>query len=189
VVNDFVAIRANFHQPIPAVKHQVIITPKMSFGTGHHATTCLVIEEMEKLDLAGKTVLDFGTGTGILAILAEKMGAAFIKAIDNDDWSIDNAIENIAANHCERIVIEKAETIPGDNVFDIILANINLNVIMANLTTISHVCKKDSTIILSGFLHTDETELLSELSKQGFAHLSTSQKGEWIALVVKWEGR
>src|SRR6187399_2793810 len=100
IVKDFAAIRAGFHNSIKNVKHEIIITPKMSFGTGHHATTYMMIEQMEGLDLMNKAVVDFGTGTGVLAILAEKMGASTIDAIDNDDWSIENAAENIAANGC-----------------------------------------------------------------------------------------
>ena len=95
IVDDFCAIRADFHEPIQNMEHEIIITPKMSFGTGHHATTYMMIEQMAKIDFTGKTVFDFGTGTGILAILAEKLGAASVSAIDVDVWSIENAKENI----------------------------------------------------------------------------------------------
>ena len=91
----------------------MIITPKMSFGTGHHATTFLMVEKMEKIDFKNKTVLDFGTGTGVLAILAEKLGAAKVIAIDNDEWSINNAIENIEANNCKNIFVEKRSDLEG----------------------------------------------------------------------------
>ena len=94
IVNDYVAIRADFHKPIANTKFEIVITPKMSFGTGHHATTYMMIELMKEIDLNGSSVLDFGSGTGILAILAEKEGAKNIEAIDNDDWSIANAGEN-----------------------------------------------------------------------------------------------
>ncbi|RYF88826.1 MAG: 50S ribosomal protein L11 methyltransferase, partial [Chitinophagaceae bacterium] len=131
-VGQFAAIRAAFHGPVPDVAHEIVITPKMSFGTGHHATTFLMIQEMSTIDFAGKTVTDFGTGTGVLAILAEKLGASKVLAIDNDDWSINNARENIETNSCKRIQLEKAEVMLPNKV-DIILANINLNVIVANL--------------------------------------------------------
>ena len=114
----------------------------MSFGTGHHATTYMMIEQMESLDFTNKTVVDFGTGTAVLAILAEKMGAAKIDAIDYDEWSIENAGENAAANNCTKINLIKAETIAPDTIYDIILANINLNVILNNLVTIKAVSKK-----------------------------------------------
>src|SRR5690349_10830070 len=96
VIDDFCGIRAHFHAPLQQVQHEIIITPKMSFGTGHHATTHLMIQSMQQLSFNDKTVLDFGTGTGVLAILAERLGAAHITAIDNDEWSITNVEENIA---------------------------------------------------------------------------------------------
>ena len=185
VVNDFVAIRADFHQPIKNVKHEIIITPKMSFGTGHHATTYLMIEQLAALDFTDKTVVDFGTGTAVLSILAEKMGAADIDAIDNDDWSMENSIENLNANNCSKIKLEKADTISSNKKYDIILANINLNVILQNLQAIEAVSKKGTRILLSGFLKADENILLNELSKIGAAHLGTLQKGEWICLFCK----
>ena len=95
IVDDFVAIRADFHEPIKDVQFEIIITPKMSFGTGHHATTYMMMQQMREIDFTGKTVFDFGTGTGVLAILAEKLGAENVLAIDNDEWSIENAAENI----------------------------------------------------------------------------------------------
>ncbi|MEP7254592.1 MAG: 50S ribosomal protein L11 methyltransferase [Ferruginibacter sp.] len=185
VVDDFVAIRAAFHQPIKNVKHEIIITPKMSFGTGHHATTYLMIEQMAALDFTHKRVLDFGTGTAVLSILAEKMGAAEIDAIDNDDWSIENSIENLAANNSTKIKLKKADTISSSKKYDIILANINLNVILSNLPAIAGVSKKGTVILLSGFLKADEKVLPGELSKIGVSHSGTLQKGEWICLLCQ----
>ena len=103
VVNDFVAVRASFHKPIASVKHEIIITPKMSFGTAHHPTTWLMLKQMEQIDFKNKRVLDFGTGTGILAILAKKLGAKNVTAIDNDEWSIINSKENFISNSCNDI--------------------------------------------------------------------------------------
>ena len=185
IVNDFVAIRAAFHQPVQGVKHEIIITPKMSFGTGHHATTYMMIEQMEGLDFTNKNVIDFGTGTGVLAILAEKMGASFIDAIDYDEWSIENSIENAAANNCTKINLIKAETVATRSVYDIILANINLNVIMANLSAIKTVSKKGTLILLSGFIRADEAEMKLALSANGINTLKTVQMGEWICILVK----
>jgi ribosomal protein L11 methyltransferase len=187
IVKDFAAIRAGFHNSIKNVKHEIIITPKMSFGTGHHATTYMMIEEMEGLDLINKTVVDFGTGTGVLAILAEKMGASNIDAIDNDDWSIENATENIATNNCTKIKLHKAETVFHNRVYDIILANINLNVIQANLDGIAAACKKGTMILLSGFLKTDEQILVKQLSLKNITHLQALQKGEWICLLARMD--
>ncbi|CAN5250744.1 50S ribosomal protein L11 methyltransferase [soil metagenome] len=184
VVNDFVAIRAHFHQPIAQVTHEIIITPKMSFGTGHHATTHLVIERMAAIDFNGKEVLDFGTGTGILAILAEKLGASVVLAIDNDEWSITNAKENILQNNCTNIVIEQHNTIPVVKKYDVILANINLNVITANLNAIELIANVGCKIIFSGFLKTDESVMKEKVAAAGFQYISTHQNGNWIAIEV-----
>ncbi len=185
VVNDFVAIRAAFHQSIKEVKHEIIITPKMSFGTGHHATTYMIIGQMATLDFANKKVVDFGTGTAVLAILAEKTGALAIDAIDNDEWSIENANENIAANNCSKIKLQKAETISSGKDYDIILANINLNVILTNLNAINAAGKKGTLILLSGFLKADEAVLIKALAESGINHLNTIQKGEWICMLTE----
>jgi len=184
IVNYFVGIRAAFHQPVKQVKHEIIITPKMSFGTGHHATTYMMIEQMESLDFTDKTVIDFGTGTAVLAILAEKMGAAKIEAIDYDEWSIENAAENATANNCTKINLVKAETIAKGILYDIILANINLNVILDNLTAIKAVSKKGTWILLSGFIKADEGTMVNALAKNGILHLKTLQKGEWISIMA-----
>jgi ribosomal protein L11 methyltransferase len=182
VVDDFVSIRANFHEPIPNVQYEIVITPKMSFGTGHHATTFLMIQEMQSIDFYRKSVFDFGTGTGVLAILAEKMGAEKILAIDNDEWSIRNANENCVENECSKIILTKQDTINANQTFDIVLANINLNVIIANLSGLYSICKDGATILFSGILHTDEEKLLAELSKIGFGHIATKRKNDWILI-------
>ena len=127
VINNFVAIRPSFHIAINNVTHDLIITPKMSFGTGHHATTHLMIELMEIIDFKNKTVVDFGTGTGVLAILAEKCGASKIVGVDYDEWSIRNANENVEANDCHKIILMTTKNLSGIDVADIVLANINLN--------------------------------------------------------------
>ena len=183
-VNDFVAIRAGFHQPITNVQHEIIITPKMSFGTGHHSTTFLMIQQMALLDFTKKSVLDFGTGPGVLAILAEKLGANKLLAIDNDEWSITNAIENIAQNNCTKITIEQHNEIPIGDKYDIILANINLNVITANLASIASVCAAPCSILFSGFLKSDETAITAAITSVGFVVKATVQNGNWIALLV-----
>jgi ribosomal protein L11 methyltransferase len=185
LVNDFVGIRAFFHPPIPQVKHEIVITPKMSFGTGHHATTYMMIEQMEALDFTNKTVVDFGTGTAVLAILAEKMGALSVDAIDYDEWSIENSIENVGANSCSKINLIKDETIRAGSTYDIILANINLNVILNNLAAIKSISKQGSFILLSGFMKADEAIMLKNLAETGIYPLKTTQKGEWISILAE----
>ena len=182
VVEQFVAIRAHFHQPITSVKHEIVITPKMSFGTGHHATTFMVLQLMQQLEFANKTVLDFGTGTGVLAILAEKLGASHINAIDNDEWSINNTIENIEQNNCNKIEVNLADAIPIHKKYDVIIANINLNIILKNLGEIAAASLPGTEILLSGFLSTDEQVIKDGLTKNGLAFYSSLKKGEWLAI-------
>ena len=182
VVGDFVAVRASFHEPMRNVAHEIIITPKMSFGTGHHTTTWLMMDQMKGISFDNKTVLDFGTGTGVLAILAEKLSAAKITAIDNDEWSIENAMENITANNCNKIVIEKAETIPAGKQYDIILANINLNVILSNLAAIAKAAKPGAQLLFSGFLKDDESTMLAAFAENGFTLANTAERGDWTCI-------
>lgn len=184
-VDKFVAIRAHFHKPIKDVEHEIVITPKMSFGTGHHATTFLVMRQMKAIDFKGKKVFDFGTGTGILAILSEKMGAASVMAIDNDEWSIANTKENILQNHCNKIDIKLMEKIPKGEVYDIILANINLNVISANIAQLAPIAHPGTQAIFSGFLSSDEKEMKTVLQKAGFQHIATTVKKDWLAIYAK----
>ena len=152
----------------------------MSFGTGHHATTYLMVDQMSALDFKDKQVLDFGTGTGILAILAEKMGAAAITAIDNDAWSIENAKENIEMNKGNKINVLFADAIPLQETYDIILANINRNVIMDNLGKLNQVSRKGTIVLLSGFLESDKPAMLEEIIKNGFILTDSAKKGDWI---------
>lgn len=183
-VEQFAGIRADFHPPLKQVEHEIVITPKMSFGTGHHATTWLVMKEMQSIDFTGKSVLDFGTGTGILAILAEKLGAARVLAIDYDEWSIRNAEENILANHCDRISLEQMESIPTGDQYDIILANINLNVLVAHMPVIASVTRSGGVVIFSGVLHTDLTALRAAIAGTGCTERHCAQRGDWMMLSV-----
>jgi ribosomal protein L11 methyltransferase len=182
VIGHFAAVRAHFHQPVQGVAHEIVITPKMSFGTGHHATTAMVMAAMEHISFSGKKVLDFGTGTGVLAILAEKLGAIDILAIDNDEWSINNTLENTGMNACQRITCQLANEVATSIPYDIILANINLNVIKASLTAIHKAAGKDAELLFSGFLKTDEAEMKAQLQQEGFTWQATTQQGDWICI-------
>ena len=185
IVESFCAIRASFHNPVAGVKNEIIITPKMSFGTGHHATTYLMVQSMEQLDFAGKIVFDFGTGTGVLAILAEKLGAMEIDAIDIDDWSIENAKENIAANHCVRIFVEKNEQIHSTKKYDIVLANINKNTILSHLAAMRQQLTNGGVLLLSGLLEADFVEISEKAEKTGFSIVGTISRENWICLLLK----
>jgi ribosomal protein L11 methyltransferase len=184
-VEGFCAIRAHFHAPIPGVIHELVITPKMSFGTGHHATTYMMIQAMKDLDFQGRRVLDFGTGTGVLAILAEKLGAEEVLAIDNDDWSIDNAVENVAANGCSRIMVLQSDVIPAAETFDIMLANINKHVILSQLAVMGQQLAPGGVILLSGLLINDIEDIESEAVKNSLTVTLKVTKGGWICLQSK----
>ncbi|HEU4632923.1 MAG TPA: 50S ribosomal protein L11 methyltransferase [Flavisolibacter sp.] len=181
-VDDFCAIRANFHEPVRNVEHEIIITPKMSFGTGHHATTYMMVQQMREISFSNKTVFDFGTGTGILAILAEKLGASSVSAIDVDDWSIENASENLVENGCTKITLELSSTIPA-RPFDIILANINRNVILSNLPQLKKALPAGGVLLLSGLLTTDQTDVVTAGSQIKLDLVKQTQKDNWISLL------
>lgn len=181
-IGNFVAVRANFHPPFQNVEHEIIITPKMSFGTGHHATTYLMMEAMRDIDFSGKKVLDFGTGTGILAILAEKLGAETIMAIDVDDWSIENATENSRENGCNKIKLVQQDNCKTDKLFDVILANINKNVILDNFENLVIQLKPGGIILLSGLLATDEEDILAEMKRFNVNHDKTETREKWILI-------
>lgn len=185
IIDDFCGIRAHFHAPLQQVQHEIIITPKMSFGTGHHATTHLMIQSMQQLSFNDKTVLDFGTGTGVLAILAERLGAAHITAIDNDEWSIANGEENIALNHCSNITIAQADSLQMSTEFDIILANINKHVLLANMAAIKQHLTPAGVVIMSGLLTGDKADMESSALKNGLSVFEHKTRGDWMCLILK----
>lgn len=184
IIDNFCVIRAEFHQPFLNTEHEIIITPKMSFGTGHHSTTYLMISEMRRIDFKDKVVADFGTGTGVLAILADKLGANNMWAIDNDDWSIENSKENIERNSCKNIKIEKADGFQPNRKFDIILANINKNIIMRNAENLASGLQQKGKLLLSGLLAEDENDVVSAFVQKGLQHISTSEKNNWICILL-----
>lgn len=184
-VGNFCVVRSAFHNPDRHAQFELIITPKMSFGTGHHATTYMMIEGMERLTLAGKSVFDFGTGTGILAILAEKMGAASIHAIDNDDWSISNARENLAVNECQKIRLEKASEISTTQKFDFIFANINKKLIFNTLHQLEQQMRPGGVLLLSGLLMEDLPELTTIADQRNLQMDELNKKDNWICIRLK----
>lgn len=182
VVEDYVVVRAGFHAPVSDKKFEIIITPKMSFGTGHHATTYMMMQMMREIEFADKTVFDFGTGTGVLAILAEKEGAASVIAIDNDDWSIENAAENFEMNACKKIQLEKASSVFPEKKFDIILANINKNVILENFSALNSQLNKGGNLLLSGLLEGDREDILKIAVQNKLVLFKELNKKNWICL-------
>lgn len=186
-VDDLVCIRAHFHPKSEACKHDIVITPKMSFGTGHHDTTWLVSKTMFSIDFKNKSVLDMGCGTGILAILAKQLGATKLLGIDIDDWSIENSIENAEINNASDIEFKKGDALllPNQQNFDIILANINKNVLKKDLPAYYTCLKKDGYLLLSGFFTADVEELKQLATTIGFTFLENYHKNEWAVIKLR----
>lgn len=185
-VDDFVGIRAHFHPHFePAVQFEINITPKMSFGTGHHATTFTVMQLMKDIDFKDKKVYDFGTGTGILAILAEKLGAISVLAVDNDDWCIENSLENIQNNDCKVITIQKVASAIQNQTFDIILANVNRHIIEANFKELTQVAHSGTELILSGLLIEDQQDIKNLAIVNGWNFVKSKPLNGWVSLLFK----
>lgn len=182
IIQDFFAVRAEFHEPIKQVQHEIIITPKMSFGTGHHATTFMMLQQMQAINFQGKHVMDFGTGTGVLAILAHKLGAASVIAIDNDSWSFANAAENFKRNNAENINLKMADCAIANSICDIILANITRNVIQDNFSLFDKYIVKNGILLLSGLFNEDEQPILLLASSYQYILDKKLQMDNWISL-------
>jgi ribosomal protein L11 methyltransferase len=183
-VGDFVGIRAHFHPDFePAVTHDIKITPKMSFGTGHHPTTFSVMQLMQRLDFKDKTVYDFGTGTGILAILAEKLGAIKVLAVDNDDWCIENALDNIQNNASKVITIEKVASALQKDQYDIVLANVNRHIIEANMEELTLTSKPGGILVLSGLLIEDQLDIIGLAASKAWIFKEAQPLDGWVSLL------
>lgn len=180
-------IKAPFHSSLPNVIN-IDIEPKMSFGTGHHATTYMMVEILFEYsgDIVNKNILDMGCGTGVLAIIADKLGAAQTVAIDIEDWAYQNTIENIEINNCKNIkaILGNRENIPKKK-YDFILANINKNILKSDIPFYADVMKENSVIALSGFFKTDCEEINAIAQQNKLKLLSTKSNGDWAAMVFE----
>lgn len=178
-----VYIRAHFHPANPHCTFDLIITPKMSFGTGHHQTTRLMIRALLESDPAGKTILDLGTGTGVLAILAAKMGAEKIVATDIDENACENARENAIANDCSQVEVlhRKASELENGN-YDLLLANINRNVLLEEIPLYAGMLTKGGRIILSGFLEQDLEVMKEAIESAGLQMFKIYRDERWLAV-------
>jgi ribosomal protein L11 methyltransferase len=185
VIDDFCVIRAQFHKPFPGIQYDLIITPKMSFGTGHHATTFMMVEIMRDLDFINHSVLDFGTGTGVLAILACKMGANSILALDSDPWSIENAIENVQLNDCPCVRVEQKDSMSGTGIFKIILANINRKVLLENMEFLRQHLEDSGVFIGCGVLESDEEKIRVLATGLGFYMEKLRTRDNWMSFSLK----
>lgn len=160
-VDDKCIIRAPFHKKENNYQYDIIIEPKMSFGTGHHHTTQLMIQKLMKLNVSGKSLLDMGCGTGVLAILASMMNANPVTAIDTDEWSYENSIENMGKNNIKNVLVHKGDAkLLAGKIFNTILANINKNVLLADLPVYYKSLEKSGNLVISGFFETDINELV-----------------------------
>jgi ribosomal protein L11 methyltransferase len=180
-VGDFVSIRAPFHPARNSAQIEIVITPKMSFGTGHHATTVMMIEHMREINFTGQDVFDFGTGTGLLAILAEKLGAARVLATDNDTWSIHNSRENLLVNECKHSTVEMTDDVP-EGKFGVILANINLHVILQHLPKLAGALKPRGQLVLSGFLDGDTDIVQKAAAREGLQLVARKTHKGWLSI-------
>lgn len=181
-------IRAGFHAPDPAVEFDIIIDPKMSFGTGHHATTALMLEMMlaHRPAFAGKEVLDMGCGTGILAILAARLGAARVTGIDIDDWAYRNAGENLASNGIRQVEIRigDASLLTGAERYDVILANINRNILLDDMAAYVSVLREGGMLVMSGFYEHPDLQMIREKALSlGLSAGDFLTRDPWVAAI------
>lgn len=186
-VGQFVRIRANFHPRKPGFAHELLIEPRMAFGTGHHATTYLMIELMEQVGWANKRVIDFGSGTGVLAILAAQLGADPVLAVDIEAAAVENTHENAAANGVDVQVFQgdlSALPLSGQPA-DIILANINRNVILGTLDTLYEQLRLEGSLFISGILNQDGDRLRERLQQSQFKVVSERERAGWLAWHVR----
>lgn len=184
IVSDKCLVRSSFHVLDQKCEYEILIDPKMAFGTGHHQTTYLMLQEILTLDLADKSVLDMGCGTAVLAILAAKMGASRTVAIDFDEWAYNNAKENISINNQQDIDVRlgTVEQIEGED-FDFIFANINRNVLLRDIEEYAKSLKENGTLIMSGFYLEDVPVIKLECEKNGLIYQKLEHKDNWTAVV------
>lgn len=173
-------IKAPFHTGLPACDFEIVIEPKMSFGTGHHATTSQMIEQMLDMDFEGKTVLDMGCGTAVLAILAEMKGARELLAIDIDEWPVENSIENAQRNHCTKIKVEQGDVSAiGNRMFDVVLANINRNIILQDIDKYAAAIHPGGYLLTSGFYAHEIDQIADKAAQLGLQKIAQRTKNDW----------
>ncbi|MDF1570079.1 MAG: 50S ribosomal protein L11 methyltransferase [Bacteroidales bacterium] len=187
-IDDFVRIRASFHGKDETFVHDIIIDPKMSFGTGHHATTRLMMRAMRTLDFSRKKVADLGCGTAVLSILASRMGAAGVLAVDIDEWAVSNSRDNIENNNCSNIVVKRGDIdVAGNERFDIVLANINRNVLLESMCRFRQLLPGGGTLVLSGIMLNDRDIITVAAENSGFRAAGIFSENDWCALVFRNE--
>lgn len=186
-VGDQVYVRASFHQPRPEFKYEILINPKMSFGTGHHATTFLMLSHQLTIDHSSKRVLDIGSGTGILAIMAHQLGAKIIEAFDIDEWCVENGDENFDLNGMSNVRMGMGTVweVKPQGEFDIVLANINKNVLLDEMEVYATLVKTNGHLLLSGFYEHDVLDIAEKAFQFGFVEKEVQTKDDWAALILE----
>lgn len=181
VVEDLCTVRANFH-PVPNTRYDIVITPKMSFGTGHHETTYMMLQQLLPLSLEDAKVLDMGCGTGILAIMAALRGARDITAIDIDPWCVENATENVQQNDCSFITIKEGDVslIAGEQ-YNLILANINRNILLSDIPAYTQALLPQGLLLVSGFYEEDLPAIKEKCQEVGLTYLSHIERNRWVS--------
>ena len=184
VIDDKCVIHSSFHKDIPECRYDIVIDPKMAFGTGHHSTTSLILRQLLSMNLQGRNVVDMGTGTGILAILAAMRGAKRIDAIEIDEFAYTNACENLRLNNAELVDIHLGDAALLSNIkdVDLFIANINRNIITADLPAYVSTLASGATMLLSGFYESDIPVILETATPLGLEYLSHSVDNNWSCL-------
>ncbi|MEZ0542904.1 50S ribosomal protein L11 methyltransferase [Fibrella arboris] len=182
-----VRVRASFHEPDSAFTYDLLINPKMSFGTGHHETTHMMMQHQLGLTHSGKAVLDVGSGTGILAILAVKLGATDALAFDIEEWAVNNAIENAALNNCPQVRVfgGTIDGVAADERFNIVLANINRNVLLAEIPAYVTHLQPDGHLLVSGFYEYDAPDIIQKADESGLSVVTQLTRNQWASVLFK----
>ncbi|GFZ40461.1 50S ribosomal protein L11 methyltransferase [Bacteroides nordii] len=187
VIGDRCVIHSTFHTDVPKAEYDIVINPQMAFGTGHHETTSLIIGELLDSELQGKSLLDMGCGTSILAILARMRGAAPCTAIDIDEWCVRNSIENIELNQVTDITVEQgdAAALTGKGPFDIVIANINRNILLNDMKQYVACMHPGSELYMSGFYVDDISVIREEAERNGLSFVHYKEKNRWAAVKLQ----
>ncbi len=186
VISTNCRVRAPFHEPDPSFEFDLLIEPRMSFGTAHHETTSQMMKLMLGMDFYGKSVLDMGAGTAVLAILARKMGASTVMAVDNDEWAFNNALDNIVLNHVDdiRVVLGDASII-GSHRFDVVIANINRNILLNDMESYVKALNEGGCLMMSGFYEADLPAIRQKATALHLDFLRYTSDNQWVAAVFK----
>jgi ribosomal protein L11 methyltransferase len=186
LVADVCLIRAPFHTEYPKAEFEIVIEPKMAFGTGNHETTSLMIESILENDIADKKILDMGCGTGILSMLASMKGAKIITAIDIDKWAYESTVENCEINECKNVNTYKGDaTLLGEETYDIIFANIHKNILINDMDKYNSVLNNEGLLFMSGFYENDLDDISNKAKSLNIKPLSHKIRNKWVAAAYK----